>query len=101
MPRLHVALQDGFAHDPVHIRIGTHEVYQSADLSTRQQIGLADSFDTTVERGDVTLDIALPARPHPHQQVTLHVATDVFVGVSLDLHGTLRHRVSSTPFGYA
>ena len=101
MPTLHVALQDGFQNDPVHIRIGSRDVYNSAGLSTRQQIGLADSFDVPVERGAVSLDVSLPARPNSVQRVALDVSHDAFVAISIDSHGELRTRVSTTPFGYA
>jgi hypothetical protein len=97
MPNLHIALQDGFTHDAVRIRLGPREIYRSRNVSTRQQFGLADSFDIPVPRGEVALDVTLADRPRTHQRITLHVASDdAFVSISLDEHGQLRWRVTST-----
>ena len=51
MPRLHIALQEGFAGDPVSISVDGREIYRKDGVRTRTQIGLADSIETTHDQG--------------------------------------------------
>lgn len=100
MPTLHVALEEGFDHDEVRILVDGVEVYRKQDVSTRLQIGLADSFDVDVGSGPaVGIDVALPARQR-EQHLTVAVQAPMFLGISLDGSGQVQHRLSSTPFGY-
>lgn len=101
MPNLHVALQEGFAHDPVAVSIAGVEVFRHADLSTRQQIGLAASFSASVAPGAVTLDVHLPKRAAAEQRFNVAVTTESWLGISLRPDGNVQLRVSATPFGYA
>ena len=57
MPRLHIALQEGFAGDPVSINVDGREIYRKASVRTRTQIGLADSVETTHDKGSATIEI--------------------------------------------
>ena len=57
---LHVALQEGFEDDTVVLRIADEEVYRRDSLATRMQIGLADSFELTVEEDEAELEVSLP-----------------------------------------
>jgi hypothetical protein len=105
MSTLHIALQEGFTHDDVRIEVDGAQVYSRQDVSTRQQLGLADSFDTQVDHdathvdGCVTVRVALATR-HTQEEfvVPLHEAN--YVGISVDRNGGIRRRMSATPFGY-
>jgi hypothetical protein len=99
MSRLHVALQDGFAHEPVRVSIEGVEVYHVADVHTIPHTGLADRFDADVADGDVTLDVVLPNRSPVNQRVSLHVTEESWLAISLDPSGTVQHWMSLTPLG--
>ena len=99
MSTLHIALQEGFTHDDVRIDVAGAAVYHKQDVSTRLQLGLADSFSTDVHDAEVTVHVALPARRmEQHFVVPIHEAT--YIGISLGREGVIQHRVSATPFGY-
>jgi hypothetical protein len=99
MSRLHVALQDGFAHEPVRVSIEGVEVYHVADVNTLPHSGLADRFETEVADGDVTLDVVLPKRSPVNQAVHLHVTEESWLAISLDGSGRVQHWMSLTPLG--
>ncbi len=99
MSRLHVALQDGFAHEPVQVSIEGTEVYHVADVHTIPHTGLADHFETDVADGDVTLDVVLPNRSPVNQVVRLHVTEESWLAISLDDAGKVQHWMSLTPLG--
>ena len=99
MSRLHVALQDGFAHEPVQVSIEGIEVYHVADVLTIPHTGLADHFETDVADGDVTLDVVLPNRSPVNQVVRLHVTEESWLAISLDDAGKVQHWMSLTPLG--
>jgi hypothetical protein len=98
MSRLHVALQDGFAHDSVRVCIGGAEVYSATDVHSPRYTGIADKFDAEVEDGTVRLDVMLPNRSPPNQIVELFVSEEAWVAICLDEEGQLRHWMSLTPF---
>lgn len=98
MSRLHVALQDGFAHDPVKVCIGGAEVYSGTDVHSPRFTGIADKFDTDVEDGNVRLDVMLPNRSPATQSVELYVSEEAWVAICLNEDGQLRHWMSLTPF---
>jgi hypothetical protein len=98
MSRLHVALQDGFAHDPVRVCIGGEEVYSGTDVHSPRYTGIADQFETDVADGIVRLDVVLPNRTPPSQAVELFVSEEAWVAICLDEDGQLRHWMSLTPF---
>jgi hypothetical protein len=100
MPQLHIALQEGFAHDEVIVRVAGREVYRNADLSTRLQIGYADACNAAVAVGEVAVGVTLPRRRAAEQTLTVSVVDDTYLGISIAADGTLRVRVSATPFGY-
>jgi hypothetical protein len=97
MPRLHIALQDGFAGDPVSISVDGHEIYRKAGVRTRTQIGLADSVDTTHAAGSATIDIR--ARDAT-ATITPTLTGDLYVAVSLSPDGRIVHRSAAEPFRY-
>jgi hypothetical protein len=100
MHALHVALQEGFAHDEVAVSIDGAQLYHEDDISTRQQFGLAQSFDAQVTAGTHALEIRLPRRSVLRRVQSLTVSRDTWLGISLRSDGRFDIRVSATPFGY-
>jgi hypothetical protein len=97
MPRLHIALQEGFAGDPVSINVDGREIYRKASVRTRTQIGLADSVETTHDKGSTTIEI------HARDSAATIMPTldgDLFLAVSLSPDGRIVHRSSAEPFRY-
>lgn len=99
MSTLHIALQEGFTHDDVRIDVDGAPVYSKQDVSTRQQLGLADSFETQVDDDTVTIRIALATR-HTQEEFVVPLQEANYVGISVDRHGGIQRRMSATPFGY-
>lgn len=100
MSTLHIALQEGFSHDEVHIDVAGAQVYSKPNVSTRLQLGLADSFATDVKDEEVVVRIDLPAR-RIAEQFVVNVAQNTYLGICIGRHGGIEHRVSATAFGYA
>jgi len=98
MASLHIALEEGFEGDVVVVRVNGSEVYDNQDVKTRLQIGLADSFDTSVGRGKAQIEIAVPTRKLT-EKVSVDVDDRIFLGASLQ-GDSIRCRVSKEPFGY-
>lgn len=98
MASLHIALEEGFEGDLVVVRVNGRDVYDKQDVETRLQIGLADSFHTTVERGKSQVEIAVPTRKLT-EKVSVNVDDRTFLGASLQ-GDVIRCRVSKEPFGY-
>ena len=97
MPRLHIALQEGFTGEPVSISVDGREVYRKDQVRTRTQIGLADSVEITHDAGIATIDIL--ARD-ASARITPTLAGDLYLAVSLSPDGRITHRVSGQPFRY-
>lgn len=98
MASLHIALEEGFEGDLVVVRVNGRDVYDKQDVKTRLQIGLADSFNTSVERGKAQVEIAVPTRKLT-EKLSVDVDDRIFVGASLQ-GDAIRCRVSKEPFGY-
>lgn len=98
MSRLHVALQDGFAHDSVRVSIDGEEVYRGLDVHSPRFTGVADRFDAEVADGPVRLEVALPKRSPREHLVELYVTEETWLALCLDEDGQLRHWMSLTPF---
>ena len=97
MPRLHIALQEGFAGEPVTISVDGHEVYKRNEVHTRTQIGLADSVETTHDAGTAAIEIRAGETT---ATITATITGDLFVGVSRSKDGRIVHRSSSQQFRY-
>lgn len=97
MPRLHIALQEGFAGDPVSISVDGRDIYRKEGVRTRTQIGLADSIETTHDPGSATIEIR--ARDSA-ATITPTLTGDLFLAVSLSPDGRIVHRSSAQPFRY-
>jgi hypothetical protein len=98
MALLHVALQEGFSDDTVEIRVNGAEVFRKSGVSTRLQIGFADSVETEIESDAVDLTVSLPNRPLS-KSLVFPISDPTYVGVSVEAQG-VTFNVSMEPFGY-
>jgi hypothetical protein len=98
MPLLHVALQEGFGGEPVVVSLNDRELFRKDDVRTRTQIGRADSFELTVPNGDARIDVTARGTTTP---IPLSLSADLYIGVSVTPEGTIVHKQSTEPFGYA
>ena len=98
MTLLHIAFQEGFQDDTVQVRVDGREVTQMEHVTTRTQIGLADSFEMDVQEGMMEVEVLVPSKALS-KRITLPVSNAVYLGVSVDDRGLI-HRVSEEPFGY-
>jgi hypothetical protein len=100
MHALHVALQEGFSHDEVAVSLDGEQLYHGDDISTRQQIGIAGSFDAQVNPGTHAIEVRLPRRGALRRIRSLSVRSDTWLGIALRADGICDIRISVTPFGY-
>ena len=98
MAQLQVALQEGFEGETVVIRVAGREVFRKDNVTTKLQIGFAESFEMNVEEGSVNLEIALPAKALS-KAIDLQAKNTIYVGVSI-IAGQVAYRISQDPFGY-
>ncbi len=92
MARLKIDLQGGFVNDAVVIVVNGWEVYEKDSVSTRLQVGFADSVVTDVPSGRSTVEIEVSTRLAKTEFSVSTVDTDITVGVSLESTG-IKHRV--------
>jgi len=100
MHALHIALQEGFAHDEVAVSLDGAQLYHADDISTRQLLGLAGTFDAQVLPGQHAIEVRLPRRRTLRRIQSLSVSGDTWLGISLRPDGVFDIRVSVIPFGY-
>lgn len=81
------------------VRLDGEEVYRRDALTTRTQIGLADTFELSVGGDAVALEVSLPKRSLD-RATTITLTDPTYVGLSLE-RGALLVRVQRDPFGYA
>lgn len=98
MPLLHIALQEGFENDAVKVRINGQEVFNKPQVSTRRQIGFADSYEAEVGGGTIKVTLDLPQRAISASRV-LQVNAPTYIGASVTADG-LQFDISREPFGY-
>ena len=80
------------------VSIGGREVYRNDKVSTRLQIGLADSWDLDLPPGEVEVTIALPERGL-EEKVDVTLEDRLYLGASV-ASGDIVCRLSKDPFGY-
>jgi hypothetical protein len=97
MPVLHIALQDGFAGEPVTIRVDGREIYKKDQVRTRTQIGFADSVEATVPQGVANVEVSARSST---VKLTHTLTQDLYIAVSLGPNGRIDHKSSTQPFGY-
>jgi hypothetical protein len=98
VPTLHVALQEGFTHDRVMVKVNGAEVANRPEVTTRNQIGFAESVEFEVPEGEATVEVEVPAR---RLTATVRCAVDekMYVGVSIE-NDRLELRTQREAFGY-
>jgi hypothetical protein len=99
MPLLHVDLQEGFSGDAVEVLFDGKAAFRKSNVSTRTQIGFADSVEAQVDSGAVDLTVSLPAKGLSNSAV-LTVSEPTYVGVSVSPAGGIKFEISQAPFGY-
>jgi hypothetical protein len=96
---LHVALQEGFTGEPVVVTAGQRELFRKSDVKTRTQIGLADSFQASIDESRATVVVSLPDR-NLSRSVEVDLTRDAHLGVSVTPANEIQFSVQRTPFGY-
>jgi hypothetical protein len=96
---LHIALHDGFFNDHVLIEVNGREVYRKTGVSTRQQIGYADSVETDVQGPQVKIVVALPEK-NLSQTIHRTVTRPTYLGLSVTSDRRIDNKISADPFGY-
>ena len=97
MPKLHIALNDGFADDSVAISLDGREVYNKAGVKTDLRISRADGLDTEAPEVGATVEVRARGRS---ATATIDPAETPYLAVNIDAEGRLEIRRSSEPFGY-
>jgi hypothetical protein len=95
---LNIALEEGFEQDAVVVVVNGQEVFDGTDVSTRMQIGLADSFEVPIETDEAIVEVDVPSQGVTGRLETT-VADRMHLGVSLQ-EGEIVFRTSKEPFGY-
>ncbi len=99
--RVSLALREGFLDDHVRILAGEREVAAFDHLSTRVQIGLAETLDLDLAPGEDRLIVLLPDKDM-RAEIALDQSAGRYIGVSITRDGkNIEARVSKTPRGYA
>lgn len=97
MATLHIALQDGFAGDPVAIRLDGREVYRKADVRTDLRISRADGVDVEVPAAGATIEVEARGRTTTAQVLPTRTP---YLAVNLEADGRPDLRASAEPFAY-
>jgi hypothetical protein len=95
---LNVALEEGFEQDAVVVEVNGRQVFDSGDVSTRMQIGLADSFEVPIDEEQAVVEITVPSQGLTGR-FEAPVTDRMHLGVSLH-EGNIVFRTSKEPFGY-
>jgi len=99
VPKLHFAMQEGFNRDSVRLKLQDREVYSKSNLTTRTQIGLADSIDVETQSGSQVLEIEIATRGKS-LAIPIKVEDSTYIAISITPDGQVSHRISGEPFGY-
>jgi hypothetical protein len=84
MPTLHVALQEGFVSDRVVITLNGAEAANRPAVTTRNQIGFAESVEVEAPAGAAEIHVDVPTRGlSASAQVKVEGMT-TYVGVSIE-----------------
>jgi hypothetical protein len=80
---LHIALQEGFSGDRVIVRVDGAEIANRPTVSTRNQIGLAETVEVEVPTGELLLEVELPTRAL-RESTRVVVEGTTYVGASVE-----------------
>lgn len=97
MAMLHIALQDGFAGNPVAIRLDGREVYRKPDVRTDLRISRADGIDLEVPTAGATIEVEAGGRSAAAQVLPTRTP---YLAVNLDAEGRPALSASAEPFAY-
>ena len=100
MPQLHIAFHEGLTNDSAVVSIDGREVYRRNGLTTRLQIGLADSFVHELPRGTALVTVDVPSLSRS-DSIRVELDADAYLAISISPEGEIRHQLSSQPFRYA
>jgi hypothetical protein len=81
--------------DDVVVRVQGEEVFHKKDVTTRPQIGYADSFEVRVEGGEVKIKVLLPLK-NLSETIMLQAPPTEYLGVSLN-EGRIDYRIKREP----
>ena len=98
MVTLSIDFQEGFANDTVVLHVNGDEVFRKEDVSTKLLIGKADALKTTVETGQVVIEINIQTRDIA-MTIPLEISADTYLGISA-VNGRIEYVISDEPFGY-
>lgn len=101
MSVLHIALQEGFAIEPVEVKVNGKVVFSKPSVKTRTQIGLADSVEVNIEASEqkqIEVVISLANR-RVSKKVSINADETPFVGISIEDNNIIT-KLSQEPFGY-
>jgi hypothetical protein len=93
------AIEEGFRDDTVDVVVDSNVVYRRNGVTTRLQIGLADTFEATVESQEVTVNVDVPTKSATASFV-VSLMPVTHLGISIQ-DGAIIHRISAEPFRYA
>jgi hypothetical protein len=99
MTTLHIALQEGFLNDRVVISLNGGVVADFPSVSTRNQIGFAESVEVDMPPGPAQVEVRLPARGLDSRASVEGLGGTLYVAASIEA-GQLRLSQQREPFRY-
>jgi len=99
MPRLHVALQEGFENDTVSVRVNGAEVARRTNVTTKNQIGFADAVELEMPEGELDLELRIETRSLVGS-TNVRVDGPTYVAVSMARDGRVICEQAQEPFRY-
>jgi hypothetical protein len=95
---LNVALGEGFDGDSVVVEVNGRRVFEREGVSTRTQIGLAESFEVPVDEDAAVLEVRVISRGAAGR-IEFPMGDRLHVQVSLEGNDVV-FKTSEEPFGY-
>lgn len=92
-------LQEGFKDDKVIIFDKDEKIYEAEDVSTRNQIGFAKSFEYKCKGKNPLIKIDIPTR-NISEEKKIDADTDIYIGISVNESEKLDWNISEEPFMY-
>jgi flagellar motor switch protein FliM len=97
--KISIDLQEGFSGDEVILREGGKEIYHARNVTTKTQIGLADTFTAELSAGKTILNVIMPSR-HIEETREILPAENLHIAVSVTPNNKLEWKLSDSPFYY-
>lgn len=99
MPRIHIALHDGFRGNHVVITVNGNVAFDRSAVKTDLRISRADAIDVDVDAASVKVAVRVDPGAITGA-VTVEVAATPFLAIDLLDGGKLRFTPSAEPFAY-